>query len=81
MKKIGTTIVLDPNIRGGKPTLRGTRITVDEALGFLESGMDYAAIQREYSLTRVQLQAAIAYANAFLKGEELLSPRQSARPA
>jgi Protein of unknown function (DUF433) len=32
-------IVIDPQIRFGKPTVRGTRITVGDVLSYLASGM------------------------------------------
>jgi hypothetical protein len=32
-------IVLDPEVRFGKPTVRGTRITVGDVLGYLAAGM------------------------------------------
>lgn len=32
-------ILVDPNVRGGKPVIRGTRITVYDILEYLASGM------------------------------------------
>ncbi len=32
-------IVLDPEVRFGKPVVRGTRITVGDVLGYLAGGM------------------------------------------
>lgn len=32
-------IVIDPEIRLGKPTIRGTRITVGDVLSYLAGGM------------------------------------------
>ena len=37
-------IILDPAIRSGKPTLRGTRITVTDVLEYLAGGMTPEAI-------------------------------------
>lgn len=70
MRILARNIVIDPKVRFGKPIIRGTRITVEEALGFLGSGMEYTDIEQEYGLTHADLQAAVQYANAFLHGEE-----------
>jgi len=32
-------IVVDPEIRFGKPTVRGTRVSVGDVLGYLAGGM------------------------------------------
>lgn len=41
-------IVIDPQIRFGKPCVRGTRITVGEVLGFLGEGMSEAQLFDEF---------------------------------
>lgn len=64
-------ILIDKRIRHGKPIVAGTRITVDEVLGMLESGMTYEEIQKEYGLKRVQILAVIKYVASFIKGEEI----------
>lgn len=66
-------IIIDPKIRNGKPVIKGTRITVEEVLGALVGGMDFEEIKKEYGLTQEHIRAAIAYAFAFLKGEETKS--------
>lgn len=56
-------IVLDPEIRFGKPTVRGTRITVGDVLSYLAAGMSEAEILADFpSLTREDLRACLAYA-------------------
>jgi uncharacterized protein (DUF433 family) len=56
-------IVLDPQVRFGKPTVRGTRITVGDVLSYLASGMSEAEIVREYpSLTLEDIRACLAFA-------------------
>jgi len=71
MKEIAPRIIIDPKIRFGKPVIKGTRITVEEALGFLTGGMTYEAIEKEYGLKKEDILAAIRYATSFLKGEEI----------
>jgi uncharacterized protein (DUF433 family) len=56
-------IVLDPEIRFGKPVVRGTRITVGDVLGYLAGGMSEEQILRELpSLTRDDIHACLAFA-------------------
>ena len=53
------TIITNQKIRHGKPTIKGTVITVDEVLGMLESGMTYEEIQKEYNLKKEDIIAVI----------------------
>ena len=56
-------ITLEPNKRGGKPCVRGLRITVYEVLEYLASEMSEAEILDDFpDLTREDLKACIAYA-------------------
>ena len=41
-------IEINPNIRFGKPVIKGTRISVFDILGWLASGMSYEEITAEY---------------------------------
>ena len=56
-------ITIDPNKRGGKPCVRGLRITVYEVLEYLASDMTEAQILEDFpDLTRDDLKACIAFA-------------------
>ncbi len=56
-------ITIEPNKRGGKPCVRGLRITVYEVLEYLASEMTEAEILDDFpDLTRSDLKACIAYA-------------------
>jgi uncharacterized protein (DUF433 family) len=56
-------IVLDPQVRFGKPTVRGTRITVGDVLSYLAGGMSEAEIVREYpALSLEDIRACLAFA-------------------
>jgi uncharacterized protein (DUF433 family) len=56
-------ITIDPNKRGGKPCVRGLRITVYEVLEYLASDMTEAQILDDFpDLTREDLKACIAFA-------------------
>ena len=55
-------ISIDPDICGGKPCIKGTRIWVALVLDFLASGMTEAELQAEYrQLNHEDILAAIAY--------------------
>lgn len=50
-----TNIILDTKIRHGKPTIEGTRITVEEMLGALAGGMVHEDIEKEYGVDAKEL--------------------------
>jgi len=55
-------IVSDPQILGGKPVIKGTRVPVSLVLGKLASGMSMDEVIYEYYLTAEGLRAALGYA-------------------
>jgi len=56
-------ITIEPSKRGGKPCIRGLRITVYEVLEYLASEMTVEEILEDFpDLTRDDLKAAIAFA-------------------
>ena len=56
-------ITIEPNKRGGKPCVRGLRITVYEVLEYLASDMTEQEILEDFpDLTRADLKACLAYA-------------------
>lgn len=56
-------ITIDPNKRGGKPCVRGLRITVYEVLDYLASDMTEEEILADFpDLTREDFKACIAFA-------------------
>jgi uncharacterized protein (DUF433 family) len=62
MKEILPGITIDPDIRGGKPVISGTRVPVDLVLGKLACGATYREIKKEYELTQDQILAVLRYA-------------------
>jgi uncharacterized protein (DUF433 family) len=55
-------ISIDPEVCGGKPCIRGTRLWVSLILDFLADGMTEAELLEEYpQLTHQDVMAAIAY--------------------
>ena len=63
------TIVCDESVRSGNPVIEGTRVTVEEVLGMLESGMGFDDIENEYGVEKEGVQAVVRYASSFMKGE------------
>jgi uncharacterized protein (DUF433 family) len=56
-------ITLEPGKRGGKPCIRGMRITVSDILGWLASGMTVQEILADFEeLTEKDIYAALSYA-------------------
>jgi uncharacterized protein (DUF433 family) len=56
-------ISISPNIRFGKPCIKGTRITVSDILGWLASGMSYEEITDDFpTITKKDIMAALAFA-------------------
>ena len=65
-------ITFDPAIMGGKPCIRGMRVTVGTLLGLIASGADQAEILRLYPyLEAGDISAALAY-GAWRSGEREL---------
>ena len=56
-------IAINPDVRFGKPCVRGTRLTVGEVLGALATGMTEAEVIAEFpQLTHEDLLACFAFA-------------------
>lgn len=56
-------ITIEPDKRGGKPCIRGLRITVYDVLDYLASDMTEEEILQDFpDLTRDDLKACIAFA-------------------
>ena len=54
---------MDPAVMGGKPCIRGTRVTVGTITGLLASGAEIPEILELYPyLTIEDIRAALAYA-------------------
>lgn len=64
-------IVIDKNIRHGKPVVRGTRVPVDIILGSLAGGMSYKEVCEDYAITEDDIKAAMEYATKLVANEEI----------
>ena len=58
-------ISVNPAVRGGKPCIRGTRITVYDVLEYLAGGMTEDQVLADFpDLTRGDIRACLAFAAA-----------------
>ena len=63
MTEFSSYISIDPEIRFGKPCIKGTRIAIADILKWLASGMTYSQILEDYpSLKEEHIFAALAFA-------------------
>ena len=67
------SIVIDPNILGGKPIIAGTRIPVYMVLELLAAGVNEEEIIKNYypSLTKQDIRDAVKYAAKTVAKEEV----------
>lgn len=62
-KKVPSYISFNPNIRFGKPCIKGTRIAVVDILGWLSCGMSYEEIIADFpELKKEHILAALQFA-------------------
>jgi uncharacterized protein (DUF433 family) len=67
-------IVSDPQVLGGKPCIRGTRLSVEFILELIASGSTQVEIVQAYpQVTEVDVAAAARYAAGALKNEMTFS--------
>ena len=63
MNELLLYISIDPDIRSGKPCIKGTRIAVGDILQWLASGMGVAEILDDFPLLKEEhIRAALAFA-------------------
>ncbi len=63
MKHYSEIITIDPQIRFGKPCIRGMRISVYDILSWFAFGMTEKEIIRDFpELTEEDIKAALSYA-------------------
>jgi uncharacterized protein (DUF433 family) len=55
-------ISVDPDVRFGKPCIKGTRMDVATVVGLFAAGETAETVSSEYQLSVEQIRAALAYA-------------------
>ncbi len=72
-KQMLERIVIDPQVMGGKPVIRGTRLTVEYILGLLAQGATVDEIVEEYKgITPEDIQACLLFATKSLESTSFM---------
>ena len=72
-----TRITFDPKVMGGKPCIRGLRVTVGSIIGLIASGHSFSEILKSYPyLEEEDLREALKY--AAWRVEEIEAPLAAA---
>jgi uncharacterized protein (DUF433 family) len=71
MIEIAPRIVVDEQIRSGRPVIKGTRVPVDVILGQLAAGLSTDEVAEEYSVAREDVLAVLSYAAKTLGNEDI----------
>ncbi len=67
-------ITINPKVMVGKPTIRGLRITVEQILKSLASGVSTQELLEDYpELEPEDIQAALSYAAELVSEEQVFS--------
>ncbi|MCL5104619.1 MAG: DUF433 domain-containing protein [Armatimonadetes bacterium] len=55
-------VMLDPDIQGGRPVIKGTRVPVSRIVGAFSAGADFTELREDYGIEDEDIKAALAYA-------------------
>ncbi len=70
MKEIAPRIVVDEQVRFGKPVVKDTRVAVTTVLGHLAAGDTPEDIAEDYGITKDDVLACVAYAQHVLEQDQ-----------
>jgi uncharacterized protein (DUF433 family) len=70
-RQIAPRIVVDEEVRFGRPVIEGTRVPVDVLVGKVAGGMAVDEVAAEYQVTREDVLAALSYATRRLEEEQV----------
>jgi len=65
-------VAVDPQVQGGKPVIKGTRVPVQILVGSLAGGMTIQEVCEQYRVSDEQVRAALAYAAETLAQERVV---------
>jgi uncharacterized protein (DUF433 family) len=69
-------VTLDPNVMGGKPCIRGTRVTVGMILEALSAGRTIEQLLLDFPyLEEADIREALAFAAQLAQGHDVLLTR------
>lgn len=69
--EIAPHIIVDPQVRFGKPVITGTRVPVHVLVAKVAGGMMPQHVADEYGVTLEDVRAALAYAAKVLEQQEV----------
>jgi len=69
--KLLARVVIDPEIQGGRPVIKGTRIPVARIVGALSAGASFEELKGDYGLLEEDIRAALAYAAKTIEETEV----------
>ncbi|HEX5761280.1 MAG TPA: DUF433 domain-containing protein [Thermoanaerobaculia bacterium] len=72
MREIAPRIVVDADVRGGRPVIKGTRVPVDILVGQVAAGLTADEVADEYGVAREDVLAALCYAAKVVANEEIV---------
>ncbi len=70
-------ITVDPQIQGGRPVIKGTRVPVSKVVGALSAGATAKELCDDYGLQEEDVIAALAYAAKSVKDTEITIKKPS----
>jgi uncharacterized protein (DUF433 family) len=71
IQELSPGIVSDPDVLGGRPIIKGHRITASQVIGHIAAGDSIQEVSDSYDLTEAEVQAALNYAVESVKAREL----------
>lgn len=75
MTVLGERITVDPEICGGKPVIRGKRITVQTILEFMAAGDSIETILDQYpTLEKEDIFACLSFASSLMRNNFAIEP-------
>lgn len=73
MESWDEAVTIDPEVQGGTPVIRGTRVPVSVLVEAVAAGDGIDEVARQYRVTSDQVRAALAYAADLVKGERTIA--------
>ncbi len=71
MREIAPRIIVDPEVRFGRPIIQGTRVPVDVLVGKVAGGMPINEVADEFGVAREDVLAALSYAAKLVSDEQI----------
>ena len=66
-------VSIDPDVQGGTPVIRGTRVPVSVLVEAVAAGDEIGTVAQAYRVTEEQVRAALEYAAHVIRGERAIA--------